>query len=291
MRQYQPLAAAAAIATEVSAETPDRIAKPRGVATGERAGLKRISGDITDGLYWSLRGAGASSETAALYLQALATQIDVGEVAPSDRFDFVVDTRRGDALVYAALDRQWAGDVAVIRWPGPNGAWLDSSNAGEHRTLSGLMSPVAGRITSGFGSRTHPILRFTRFHAGIDFGAGMGTPIVAAADGQVVDAGWAGGYGRRVAVAHGGGIVTTYSHMSGFAAAAGTPVRQGQVIGYVGSSGLSTGPHLHFEVRLNGRAVNPLAVQLVQRQAYSKAQQQAMKARVREMTSIPQTTS
>jgi murein DD-endopeptidase MepM/ murein hydrolase activator NlpD len=99
-------------------------------------------------------------------------------------------------------------------------------------------------------------------HRGIDFGAGYGTPIVAAADGQVVASGWSGGYGRQVRIAHGGGIATTYSHMSRLVAEPGSFVRQGQLIGYVGSSGLSTGPHLHYEVHRNGTAVNPLSVRL-----------------------------
>ena len=97
-------------------------------------------------------------------------------------------------------------------------------------------------------------------HKGIDFGATWGTPIHAAADGQVARAGWAGGYGRQVRIAHGGGMVTTYSHMSRTVAQAGSFVRQGQLIGYVGSSGLSTGPHLHYEVYRNGAPVNPLGV-------------------------------
>jgi len=123
--------------------------------------------------------------------------------------------------------------------------------------------PANGPVTSYFGYRYHPILHFTRFHAGLDIRAGWGSPIVAAADGQVVGAGWAGGYGREVQIAHGGGIVSLYGHMSDIVAQPGSFVRAGQVIGYVGSSGLSTGPHLHFEVRESGTPVNPLGVRLV----------------------------
>jgi murein DD-endopeptidase MepM/ murein hydrolase activator NlpD len=97
-------------------------------------------------------------------------------------------------------------------------------------------------------------------HRGIDFGARWGTPIHAAADGQVTRAGWAGGYGRQVRLAHAGGLASSYSHMSSLAVAPGTLVRQGQLIGYVGSSGLSTGPHLHYEVYRGGVAVNPMGV-------------------------------
>lgn len=125
-------------------------------------------------------------------------------------------------------------------------------------------------------------------HSGIDFGARWGTPIVAAADGQVVGAGWAGGYGRQVQVRHENGIVTTYSHMSAIAAEAGQPVRQGQVIGHVGSTGISTGPHLHFEVRIGGRVVNPLGVKLQTTAAISGAELKAFKARLKELLSIGQ---
>ena len=149
------------------------------------------------------------------------------------------------------------------------------------------MAPVAGRITSGFGNRVHPLLRYSRFHAGIDFGAPWGSPIVAAADGQVVGAGYAGGYGRQVRIVHEGGLMTTYSHMSSIVAQPGLPVRQGQVIGYVGSSGLSTGPHVHFEVRIDGRPVNPLTARLVSRPVFAGPQLAAFKTRLKEILRIP----
>jgi murein DD-endopeptidase MepM/ murein hydrolase activator NlpD len=174
-------------------------------------------------------------------------------------------------------------DAALVRL---DGKWLGTDAGAEQRSASALMSPVAGRITSRFGTRVHPIFRYPRFHSGIDFGAGWGTPIVAAADGQVVGAGWNGGYGRQVVVAHGGGVATTYSHMSSFAAEPGMAVRQGQVIGYVGSSGVSTGPHLHFEVRVGGQAVDPLSAQLKSRPAVSAEQMKAVKARVAALRAI-----
>jgi murein DD-endopeptidase MepM/ murein hydrolase activator NlpD len=123
--------------------------------------------------------------------------------------------------------------------------------------------PVQGRVTSGFGNRFHPILGYERFHDGVDLAAREGTPIVAAADGRVVSAGWSGGYGRAVEIAHSGGLETRYGHMSRIAAYAGELVHRGEVIGYVGSTGLSTGPHLHFEVMKNGRPVNPMSVKAI----------------------------
>ena len=113
--------------------------------------------------------------------------------------------------------------------------------------------PCAGPITSGFGSR------WGRLHAGIDIGAREGTPIVAARGGRVISAGWnSGGYGNLVVIDHGGGIATAYAHQSRIATSVGASVSAGQVIGYVGNTGASQGAHLHFEVRVNGRAVNPM---------------------------------
>jgi murein DD-endopeptidase MepM/ murein hydrolase activator NlpD len=113
--------------------------------------------------------------------------------------------------------------------------------------------------------RRHPILGFFRRHAGMDFKAGHGTPIVAVTDGVVSSSGRAGGCGNAVRLNHAGGIQTRYCHMSRMAVSAGQSVRRGQVIGYVGSTGLSTGPHLHYEMYRGGRAVDPASVQFVTR--------------------------
>ncbi|HYO86287.1 MAG TPA: peptidoglycan DD-metalloendopeptidase family protein [Dermatophilaceae bacterium] len=116
--------------------------------------------------------------------------------------------------------------------------------------------PVTGSVTSPFGMRFHPILKYSRLHTGMDFGAGCGTPVYAVGDGEVVRAGWAGGYGNQVVIAHGGSVASTYNHLSAIAKRSGS-VGRGSLIGYVGTTGLSTGCHLHFEVRVNGVPVNP----------------------------------
>ena len=113
-------------------------------------------------------------------------------------------------------------------------------------------------ITSPFGYRYHPILGYRKLHTGIDFGVGYGTPIKAADSGTVIYATWMSGYGNVTILDHGSGITTLYAHQSSIAVGSGARVSQGQVIGYVGSTGFSTGPHLHFEVRLNGTAVDPM---------------------------------
>ena len=121
-----------------------------------------------------------------------------------------------------------------------------------------LMPIAGGRVGSGFGMRYHPILHYWRMHYGVDIGARSGTPIRAAERGLVIYAGWRGGYGNTVMLDHGGGVVTVYAHCSRLGATVGQTVARGQTIAYVGSTGLSTGPHLHFEVRRNGAAVDPL---------------------------------
>ena len=121
-----------------------------------------------------------------------------------------------------------------------------------------------GIMRSGFGSRNHPILGYTKMHTGVDWAAPMGTPIFASGNGTVEKAGWEGGYGKYIRIRHANGYETAYGHMSAFARGMepGKRVRQGQVIGYVGSTGLSTGAHLHYEILVNGRFVDPMSIKL-----------------------------
>ncbi|RYG24656.1 hypothetical protein EON82_09960 [bacterium] len=121
------------------------------------------------------------------------------------------------------------------------------------------MRPVAARITSGFGMRYHPILHYSRPHNGIDFGAGTGAPVRSTAPGQVIAATRMRGFGNVVIVDHGGGVTTVYAHLSRIGVRSGQKVGQGQYLGAVGSTGLATGPHLHFEMHIDGRPVNPAA--------------------------------
>jgi murein DD-endopeptidase MepM/ murein hydrolase activator NlpD len=118
--------------------------------------------------------------------------------------------------------------------------------------------PGALAISSGFGLRLHPILGIARQHRGVDLAAPAGAPIFAPSSGMVGQAGWSGGYGIALSLEHGGGIETRYGHLSRLNVVPGQTVRAGDVIGFVGSTGLSTGAHLHYEVRINGQAVNPL---------------------------------
>ncbi|HEY9840000.1 MAG TPA: peptidoglycan DD-metalloendopeptidase family protein [Candidatus Obscuribacterales bacterium] len=121
-----------------------------------------------------------------------------------------------------------------------------------------FIHPVVGPMTSPFGWRVHPIFGSRRMHTGQDFGVPAGTPIRAADSGVVIEAGWLGGYGKAIMIDHGRGIVTLYGHTSAFYVSSGQRVQKGQIIAAVGSTGNSTGPHLHLEVRVNGNPVNPL---------------------------------
>ncbi|MBV8296487.1 MAG: peptidoglycan DD-metalloendopeptidase family protein [Acidimicrobiia bacterium] len=141
-------------------------------------------------------------------------------------------------------------------------AQLRGRQSGQAPTPSGhgvLAVPIPGApVTSPFGPRVDPIYGDIRFHTGVDFGAPYGTPIQAAADGVVVSAGPLGGYGNATVIDHGNGLATVYGHQSSIAVSPGQSVRRGQVVGYVGCTGLCTGPHLHFEVRVDGTPVDPM---------------------------------
>jgi len=131
------------------------------------------------------------------------------------------------------------------------------TNSQQNNTNAGYIKPVSGRVTSSYGYRIHPILGYRKLHTGIDFAATSGTPIKATRAGTVIRASYNSTYGNNVIIDHGNGVTTLYAHMSALNTSYGSKVSQGQIIGYVGSTGMSTGPHLHLEFRLNGNLVNP----------------------------------
>ncbi len=228
--------------------------------------IRRFTGTVGPDLSSALAAAGVPAAQGREYVALLARAITLADgLSVDDRFDLVVERAPDGSLgqlVYAGLDRVARADVELMKWTdGKQVIWVNADGVGGDGS-DGFAMPVAGRVTSRFGNRFHPILGYARFHDGIDLAAAAGTPIAAAADGRVVASGWAGGYGREVVIAHQGGLETRYGHMSRIAASAGEMVRRGQVIGYVGSTGLSTGPHLHFEVMKNGRPVNPMNARL-----------------------------
>lgn len=230
----------------------------------------RIRGTVGPSLYRSARAAGAPADAIQQFLQAVDQQLSLEEILPSDQFDLVIAYKRsaGGAsesgkLLFAGIEQGGKPRVQLVR--GDDGQLQDALGGAPRQDWTssvaiggsgGLLSPVNGHITSGYGMRRHPILGYARMHAGIDFGAAWGSPIFAVASGVVSFAGRHGGHGNYVRLEH-GGFGTGYGHMSRIAVAPGTKVSAGQVIGYVGSTGLSTGPHLHYEVYQGGRTVNP----------------------------------
>ena len=144
-----------------------------------------------------------------------------------------------------------AGNVDVVEFGEDGGGYVMPSYGG------GMIWPLSGPITSEFGWRTHPIFGSARFHSGIDIGGDYGMPIHAAAGGVVIEAGWISGYGNTIMIEHGRVIVTLYGHNESLAVGVGQQVNQGDVIAYCGSTGNSTGPHCHFEVRVGGEPVSP----------------------------------
>jgi murein DD-endopeptidase MepM/ murein hydrolase activator NlpD len=173
-----------------------------------------------------------------------------------------------------------------VRWEeGGKTEWYDARGMGERRGSAAM--PVAGRLTSSFGFRRHPVLGFMRMHKGLDIAAPHGTPIRAAMDGVVALAGRNGGYGNFVKLSHGNGLVTGYGHMSRFAVRAGERVSRGEIIGYVGSTGMSTGPHLHYELWRNGVPVNPGNVSYSSVQQLTGEDLATFKARLAKLMAVP----
>jgi murein DD-endopeptidase MepM/ murein hydrolase activator NlpD len=254
----------------------------------------RIQGSVGNSLYRSARAAGVPAKAIETYIKAIASKLSFErDVDASSRFDIIVEQARAETgevehgkLLYAGMVR---GDrkTELQQWTiGGHTEWFEASGVGQKR--GGMTSPVAGaRVTSGFGRRFHPILGYSRMHNGIDFGAASGTPIRAVTDGLVAFAGRSGGYGNQIRLNHGANFGSSYSHLSRFAIRPGDRVLQGEVIGYVGTTGLSTGPHLHFEVYRGGQAVNPRSVSFESSSLLSGAELKAFRDRLAGLKSIP----
>ncbi|MEO7984968.1 MAG: M23 family metallopeptidase [Gemmatimonadales bacterium] len=238
----------------------------------------RIEGAIDNSLYEALDAqvsddeldSGGRQRLAWDLADVFAWQVDfTRDIRPGDRFKVLFErlvspdgeVRFGRVL--ASHLTMSGKNLTAFRFDsGPRPAYYDSAGNSLRRAF--LRAPVQfRRISSSFArARFHPVLGITRRHEGTDYAADPGTPVLAAGDGVVSRAGWAGGYGNLIELRHRNGIVTRYGHLRGFArnVRAGARVSQGQVIGYVGSTGLATGPHLHYEFRVNGAARDPRRV-------------------------------
>lgn len=174
--------------------------------------------------------------------------------------------REREAMLHRIQSERRAYEAALDEWE-QTARQLESFIRGQQKrgpstpqaAAKSMLWPVRGSVTSEYGYRIHPILRTKRYHSGLDIAVPYGTPVAAAAGGTVILSGWVGGYGKTVIIDHGGGISTLYGHNSTLLVSVGQTVRAGQTIAKAGSTGLSTGPHVHFEVRKNGAATDPRA--------------------------------
>jgi murein DD-endopeptidase MepM/ murein hydrolase activator NlpD len=228
-----------------------------------------VSGEVGRSLFHSARKLGLGGRQINMLTDEIFKyDIDFNQdVTAKDRFSVVVEQtwREGELIGTGPV----LAATFTARGKLHTGFRFERSGKAEYFTADGrslrksfIRMPIPyARLTSGFGARRHPVLGRTRMHKGVDYAAGTGTPIMAAGDARVSFVGWKGGYGRTVILDHGRGYTTLYAHMSKFGRyKPGQRIAQGSVIGYVGSSGLSTGPHLHYEFRVNGVHRNPLSI-------------------------------
>ncbi len=228
-------------------------------------------GEIHGSLYESAAKLGATSAVTAQVVKLFAHKLDFQrDIKAGDGFKLVFDrtvTESGRTVAAGDLEYAELKGVKFYRFERQPGDVEYFDENGKNIKGFLLRTPVDGaRLTSRFGQRRHPVLGYARAHQGVDFGAGQGTPILAAGDGKVVKASRWGGYGNWLQIRHSGGWDTGYAHISRYAKGVrpGAHVRQGQVVAYVGTTGMSTGPHLHYEVWQNGRRVNPVGAKVPQ---------------------------
>ncbi len=265
---YYPVDSSHVLHLSLRADTWNAALESRAVTTRQLV----FQGEIRESLFVAAAHAGMDDRTTMNLVDIFAWDVDFArDLRTGDHFKVLLQERfdrRGklfDRVIQAAEFVNQGHIFQAIRYTFPNGRVEYFTPKGKSMRKTYLKAPVKfTRISSRFRlRRRHPILGYTRAHRGVDYAAPTGTPIHAVGDGRVVFAGWKGGYGRFVLIRHtNSNHATAYAHMRryGHGIKRGVRVHQGQVIGYVGMSGLATGPHLHFEFRVRGRAVNPLHV-------------------------------
>lgn len=234
--------------------------------------MVRASGSIETSLYQAALDQGATDRVIYDLANVLGFAVDFRTVQEGDTFDIVFErfvdsqgeTARTGDIAYIAFDGR--GDpLEYFRFTTPEGDVGYYTAEGESAQRLLMMTPINGaRLSSHFGRRFHPILQTSRPHNGTDFAAPTGTPIMAAGNGIVERANRFGSFGNYLRIRHANGYKTAYAHLNGFASGirAGSRVTQGQIVAYVGTTGRSTGPHLHYEVHLNGQPMNPMSLDL-----------------------------
>lgn len=235
--------------------------------------ITRSAGVISSSLFEAGQADGVPIDVLSEVIHAFSYDVDFQrDFQPGDRYEILyqryVDgdghlAKLGDVL-FASLTLS-GREIRLYRYTLPDGRtdWFNPKGDSVRKAL--LRTPIDGaKITSGFGMRINPILGFSMMHKGVDFGAPVGTPIYAAGDGVVVQMGVVTGYGNYIRIKHTARYATAYAHMSRYAGGihVGSHVRQGQVIAYVGMTGRATGPHLHYEVLVDGKQINPQSIKL-----------------------------
>jgi murein DD-endopeptidase MepM/ murein hydrolase activator NlpD len=233
----------------------------------------RAGGEIDESLFAAMRKAGVPHNVISEFIRIYSWDVDFQrEIQPGDSFEIFFDRYedkgqmvKAGPLLYAGLTLSGKPHHLYLYTASDDGNadYYDEKGQSVRKAL--LKTPIDGaKLTSGFGNRRHPILGYTKMHKGLDFGAAKGTPIHAAGDGTIEEAGMKGAYGNYVRIRHTGSFATAYAHMNGFGKGIkkGVRVRQGEVIGYVGTTGRSTGPHLHYEVLKDARQVDPRGIKM-----------------------------
>tara|TARA_B100000401_G_C52800534_1_gene718309 strand:+ start:249 stop:1466 length:1218 start_codon:yes stop_codon:yes gene_type:complete len=229
-----------------------------------------VEGNIKNNLYSSAVKAGMEPNIIVEYARIFGFEVDFQrDIRKGDRFEVMYERFLDDRnkkvktgkILYAYLDVN-NQKIELYRFGKKNNYdFYDKTGKSIRKAL--MKTPINGaRLSSGFGNRKHPILGFTKHHNGTDFAAPTGTPIMASGNGTVIKAGWCGNGGNCVRIRHNSSYTTGYGHLSKFATKTGRRVRQGQIIGYVGNTGMSTGPHLHYTVSYNGKFINSQKLKL-----------------------------
>lgn len=227
---------------------------------------------VYDGIYRAAYSYGMSQDTTKRLIKLLASNVDFqSRLKPTDRIEVFFsqpgnDDQISDESQLLYVSSSFGGTTRnLYRFQMKDGSFDYFDEDGRSAEQFLMRNPLPnGKFRSGFGARRHPILGYVRMHTGADWSAPTGTPIIASGNGVIEKAGWAGGYGKQIIIRHANGYETSYNHQSAFAKgiAPGVRVRQGQIIGYIGTTGLSTGPHLHYELIVNGTKVDPMRVRL-----------------------------
>jgi murein DD-endopeptidase MepM/ murein hydrolase activator NlpD len=265
--------------------------------------VRRASGTVDGSVIGAAEAAGVPHGPLAEMLRAFSWDVNFQhDIKVGDRFDVLIERAwtsdgqpvDGGRVLWAELTTGGGAEsYSIYRFKPRDGEEFFYNSEGESVIKALLRTPLnMSRISSHFGQRRHPVLRFTRLHAGVDFAAPPGTPILAAGAGHVIEAGLFGGYGKWVKIAHDGNLATGYAHMSSIAPGVkrSARIRQGQVIGYVGTTGLSTGPHLHFELHRGGRPVDPLSMaRTAQRARLAGQDLERFKAQIAETDRVRET--